>query len=140
MNNLDFWKLLWIQDTHFPKNERMNSFLLVCDMFSFVFWANPRLKKIVSRLSDLYHVNYQSYLNTSLVVWICSSVAVHKLLLTHFWILFGISMYFGFVWRNAGKQDILKVHRLKFSAFYIYLDLNHLQKICFSWGCSLSSM
>ena len=25
-----------------PKNERMNSFLLVCDVFSFVFWENPR--------------------------------------------------------------------------------------------------
>ena len=24
------------------KNERMNSFLLVCDVFSFVFWKNPR--------------------------------------------------------------------------------------------------
>ena len=28
-----------------PKNERMNSFLLVCDMFSFVFWENPRPEK-----------------------------------------------------------------------------------------------
>ena len=37
-----------------PKNERMNSFLLVCDVFSFVFWKNPRsAKKNVSRLSDL---------------------------------------------------------------------------------------
>ena len=26
-----------------PKNERMNSFLLLCDVFSFVFWENPRL-------------------------------------------------------------------------------------------------
>ena len=25
-----------------PKNERMNSFKLVCDVFSFVFWENPR--------------------------------------------------------------------------------------------------
>ena len=24
-----------------PKNERLNSFLLVCDVFSFVFWKNP---------------------------------------------------------------------------------------------------
>ena len=36
-----------------PKNERMNSFLLVCDVFSFVFWENPRPEKNVSRLSDL---------------------------------------------------------------------------------------
>ena len=36
-----------------PKNERMNSFLLVCDMFSFVFWENPQPEKNVSRLSDL---------------------------------------------------------------------------------------
>ena len=28
-----------------PKNEQMNSFLLVCDVFSFVFWANPRPEK-----------------------------------------------------------------------------------------------
>ena len=28
-----------------PKNERMNSFLLVCDVFSFVFWENPRPEK-----------------------------------------------------------------------------------------------
>ena len=26
-----------------PKNERINSFLLLCDVFSFVFWENPRL-------------------------------------------------------------------------------------------------
>ena len=26
-----------------PKNKGMNSFLLVCDVFSFVFWENPRL-------------------------------------------------------------------------------------------------
>ena len=26
-----------------PKNEQMNSFLLLCDVFSFVFWENPRL-------------------------------------------------------------------------------------------------
>ena len=36
-----------------PKNERINSFLLVCDVFSFVFWENPRQEKNVSRLSDL---------------------------------------------------------------------------------------
>ena len=36
-----------------PKNEQMNSFLLVCDVFSFVFWENPRPQKNVSRLSDL---------------------------------------------------------------------------------------
>ena len=36
-----------------PKNERMNSFLLVCDVFSFVFWENPWPEKNVSRLSDL---------------------------------------------------------------------------------------
>ena len=36
-----------------PKNERMNSFLLVCDVFSFVFWKNPRTEKNISRLSDL---------------------------------------------------------------------------------------
>ena len=35
---------------------------------------------------------------------------------------------FWFVWRNAGKQDILKVHRLEFSAFYNNLDLNHYKK------------
>ena len=35
------------------KNERMNSFLLVCDVFSFVFRKNPRPEKNVSRLSDL---------------------------------------------------------------------------------------
>ena len=28
-----------------PKNEQMNSFLLACDVFSFVFWANPRSEK-----------------------------------------------------------------------------------------------
>ena len=28
-----------------PKNERMNSFLLVCDVFSFVFLKNPRPEK-----------------------------------------------------------------------------------------------
>ena len=28
-----------------PKNEQMNSFLLVCDVFSFVFWANLRPEK-----------------------------------------------------------------------------------------------
>ena len=28
-----------------PKNERMNSFLLVYDVFSFVFWENPRPEK-----------------------------------------------------------------------------------------------
>ena len=37
-----------------PKNERMNSFLLVCDVFSFVFWENPRPEKNVSRFTDLY--------------------------------------------------------------------------------------
>ena len=36
-----------------PKNEQMNSFLLVCDVFSFVFWENPRPEKNVSRLFDL---------------------------------------------------------------------------------------
>ena len=33
------------QAEDFPKNERMNSFLLVCDVFSFVFWKNPRQEK-----------------------------------------------------------------------------------------------
>ena len=32
----------------------MNSFLLVYNVFSFVFWKNPRPEKNVSRLSDLY--------------------------------------------------------------------------------------
>ena len=36
-----------------PKNERMNSFLLVYDVFSFVFLENPRAEKKLSRLSDL---------------------------------------------------------------------------------------
>ena len=36
-----------------PKNERMNSFLIVCDVFSFVFWKNPRPEKNVSRFTDL---------------------------------------------------------------------------------------
>ena len=27
------------------KNEQMNSFLLVCNVFSLVFWANPRPEK-----------------------------------------------------------------------------------------------
>ena len=27
------------------KNERMNSFLLVCDVFSFAFWKNPWPRK-----------------------------------------------------------------------------------------------
>ena len=36
-----------------PKNERMNSFLLVCDVFLFVFWENPRPEKNVSRFTDL---------------------------------------------------------------------------------------
>jgi hypothetical protein len=36
-----------------PKNERLNSFLLVWDVFSFIFWENPRPEKNVSRLSDL---------------------------------------------------------------------------------------
>ena len=35
------------------KNEQINSFLLVCDVFSFVFWKNPWPEKNVSRLSDL---------------------------------------------------------------------------------------
>ena len=35
------------------KKRRMNFFLLVCDMFSFVFWKNPPPAKNVSRLSDL---------------------------------------------------------------------------------------
>ena len=35
------------------KNEQMNSFLLVFNVFSFVFWKNPRSEKNVSRLSDL---------------------------------------------------------------------------------------
>ena len=36
----------------------MNSFLLVCDVFLFVFWKNPRPEKNVSRLSDLQQVRY----------------------------------------------------------------------------------
>ena len=36
-----------------PKNERMNSCLLVCDVFSFVFWENPRPEKNVSKVTDL---------------------------------------------------------------------------------------
>ena len=32
----------------------MNSFLLVYDLFSFVFWENPRPEKNVSRFTDLY--------------------------------------------------------------------------------------
>ena len=36
-----------------PKNEQMNSFLLVCDVFSFIFWENPRPEKNVSRFIDL---------------------------------------------------------------------------------------
>ena len=37
-----------------PKTEQKNSFLLVCDVFLFVFWKNPRPEKNVLRLSDLY--------------------------------------------------------------------------------------
>ena len=40
------------------KNERMNWFLLVCDVFSFGFLKNPRPEKNVSRLSDLYTVTF----------------------------------------------------------------------------------
>ena len=32
----------------------MNSFLLVCDVFLFVFWENPRPEKNVSKSTDLY--------------------------------------------------------------------------------------
>ena len=35
------------------KNELIDSYLLVCDVFSFVFWKNPQPEKNVSRLSDL---------------------------------------------------------------------------------------
>ena len=40
---------LWI----LPKNEQMNSFLLLSDMFSFVFWKKLKTQKKLSKLSDL---------------------------------------------------------------------------------------
>ena len=43
-----FFKLMIL-----PKNERINSFLLVYDVFLFIFWKNPWSEKNVSRLSDL---------------------------------------------------------------------------------------
>ena len=48
-----------------PKNEQMNSFLLVCDMFSFVFWENPRPEKkrfeIIWPLEPQYHYLCHKY-------------------------------------------------------------------------------
>ena len=35
------------------KNEQMNSFLLVCNVFSFVLLKNPRPEKNISRFTDL---------------------------------------------------------------------------------------
>ena len=46
-----------------PKNERMNSFLLVCDVFSFVFWENPWPEKNVSRFTDLYYLHQFQSIN-----------------------------------------------------------------------------
>ena len=43
-----------------PKNEQMNLFLLVCDMFSFVFWENPRPEK---RLTDLQCLQFSQKTN-----------------------------------------------------------------------------
>ena len=42
---------------------------LVCDMFSFVFWENPRPGKNVSRLSDLYLDGLNIHLSA---VWLSS--------------------------------------------------------------------
>ena len=36
-----------------PKSERMNSFLLLCDVFLFVFWKKLKTPKDNSKLSDL---------------------------------------------------------------------------------------
>ena len=36
-----------------PKNERNNSFLLVCELFSFVFWRKSTTSKNISKLTDL---------------------------------------------------------------------------------------
>ena len=35
------------QDVNSSKNERMNSFLLLCDVFSFVFWKKLKSPKIL---------------------------------------------------------------------------------------------
>ena len=51
-----------------PKNERMKSFLLVCDVFSFVFGENPRPEKNVSKLSDLYASIKIEYLHKELII------------------------------------------------------------------------
>ena len=47
-----FWKQT-VKPRILPKNEWINSFLLVCDLFSFIFLENPRPIKKVLRLSDL---------------------------------------------------------------------------------------
>ena len=44
--------MLWID----PKNERTQDTILEC--VSFVFWKNPGLHSLLSRFTDLYHLQH----------------------------------------------------------------------------------
>ena len=45
----------------------MNSFLLLCDAFSFIFWKNSRLVNLLSKFSDLYVLVMQGWANSRLL-------------------------------------------------------------------------
>ena len=54
-----------------PKNERMNSFLLVCDVSLFGFWKNPRLEKkgrYFKKVNCRYLLRSQCWQN-HLMIW-----------------------------------------------------------------------
>ena len=44
----------------------MNSFLLVGDVFSFIFWKNPRLDNLFLKLTDLYDKYCEALLHPKL--------------------------------------------------------------------------
>ena len=59
------------------KNERMNSFLLVCNVFSFVFWKKLKAPKrhfeIIWPLPNLTFPIY-SFQHSMLLLWLCSGI------------------------------------------------------------------
>ena len=52
-----------------PKNEQMNSFLLVCDMFLFVFWENPWLDWFAFEINWPLHTSRFAFKNCKIEYW-----------------------------------------------------------------------
>ena len=88
----------------------MNSFLLLCDVFSFVFWK--KLKTTKKTFPDFYVTLSPSYANSSYAIFFWAKLRVYLGVLLYFF-LKGIKIRFGtFVQKTSSRENSKEVSLL----------------------------